>query len=197
VSRRRQTPADEEHYLIRSLAAVGTAGRSIRRHSHAWHQLIYASRGVMTVWTERGSWIAPPDWAIWAPAGAAHAIRFTGTTDIRTLYLRPELRALPERCGVVRVSALLRELTLRTVELGMLDRREPIHTAMAELIIHELCASDTPPLELPMPEDPQLRQLAESPRTPGTRAPARSWPLSAPRSIPLRRDTSSTERRRL
>src|SRR5436309_3190236 len=32
----------------------------IPRHLHPEHQLIYASRGVMSVWTGNGTWIVPP-----------------------------------------------------------------------------------------------------------------------------------------
>ena len=45
--------------------------------------------GVLSVWTAPGSWVAPPHWAVWAPAGVAHAMRFTGASFIRTLYVRP------------------------------------------------------------------------------------------------------------
>ena len=63
--------------------------------------------GVMTVWTEVGTWVAPPQWAVWAPAGVAHAIRFTGASSLRTLYLRPGFGQMGEASAVVAVSALL------------------------------------------------------------------------------------------
>ena len=56
-------------------------------HAHSWGQLIYAATGVVTVWTEHGMWVVPPHWAIWAPAGVAHGLRFTGLASLRTLYL--------------------------------------------------------------------------------------------------------------
>ena len=50
-------------------------GSVIPPHAHHWPQLIYAARGVLTVWTEVGSWIVPPNAAVWAPAGIRHGIR--------------------------------------------------------------------------------------------------------------------------
>ncbi len=161
MSRKRHTAADEPYFLIRSLAARVAGGRSIERHAHPWHQLIYASAGIMTVWTERGTWVAPAQWAIWAPAGIEHSIRFTGDSLLRTLYLRSDDGGLPIECSVIGVSPLLRELILRTVEIGMLDRRVRIHASMAALIADELCREDAPPLDLPLPASGPLRRIAE------------------------------------
>ena len=53
--------ADEPFLVVRTPAsdlsrrATGSTGTR-----HDWHQLIYASAGVLDVWTERGSWIVPP-----------------------------------------------------------------------------------------------------------------------------------------
>ena len=86
MSRIRHTTADEPHFLVRALAAEYRDGVALAPHAHAWGQLIYSITGVMTVWTEQGTWVAPPQWAVWAPAGVAHAIRFTGAASLRTLY---------------------------------------------------------------------------------------------------------------
>jgi hypothetical protein len=34
-----------------------------------WHQWIYATRGVTTVFTEDGAWVVPPPRAVWIPGG--------------------------------------------------------------------------------------------------------------------------------
>lgn len=157
----RQTPADEPHYLVRVSQSDLPNGFQLDRHAHDWPQLIYASAGVMTVWTEQGSWVAPPSWAVWVPGGVAHAIRFTGQSAMRSLYIRPGLGdGLPAACTVVGVSPLLRELVLRTVELGRLDRRRPADRAMADLVMAELVRHPAAPFDLPMPSDPAARAAA-------------------------------------
>ena len=158
----RHTPRDEIYFLIRTLSADFNDSQTLSTHSHPWGQLIYAASGVMTVWTEQGSWVAPPHWAVWAPAGVAHAMRFTGRTSVRTLYLRPELAAgLSPRSAVITVSGLLRELVLRAVDIGFLDERVEAHAAMARLIVHEIHAHPAAPtLDLPMPQSTLLRQVA-------------------------------------
>ena len=138
MSPKRRTRADEPFLLVRSLASDHRAGDSIERHAHDWHQLIYASAGVLTVWTEAGSWVAPTHWAIWVPAGTRHGIRFAAGSAFRTLYVRPEWRSdLPDRCSAITVSPLLRELILKAVRTGMLDSRDPSEAALALLIAHE------------------------------------------------------------
>lgn len=162
MSRIRRTPADEPHFLVRSIGAEIRGAAATSRHAHDWGQLIYCSARVMTVWTERGSWVAPPNWAIWAPAGVSHDIRFAGPAALRTLYLRGDLAAdLPQDCAVIAVSSLLRELVLRTVDLGMLDERVGSHVAMANLIVGEARTEDRPPLELPAPASLAAKRAAD------------------------------------
>src|SRR4051812_34958916 len=161
MARKRHTPADEPFMIVRTLASDHPAGARTGRHAHDWHQLIYASSGVITVWTERGSWITPPQRAIWVPAGVAHDIRFAAPSALRTLYFRPEWSGgLPGHCTVVTISPLLRELILRASHDGMLDRREDVDVALATLILDEFRQSGAPPFDLPTPDSEKLRRVA-------------------------------------
>jgi len=157
MSQKRRTRADESFFVIRTLAYSVEAGHLIERHRHDWHQLIYASTGLLHVWTGRGAWIVPPHWAIWVPAGTVHSIRFAAPSDLRTLYLRPGWsEAMPEACVVIGVSPLLRELILRATRDGMLDRRDPAEAALATLILDEFRQAGAPPFDLPRPVSPAL-----------------------------------------
>lgn len=158
----RHTPADEPYFMIRSAGGAIPSGHNIRSHSHPWRQLIYATAGVMTVSTREGSWVVPPHWALWAPAQAQHSIVFSGSALLRTLYLSPaEWAELPPVCTVVTVSPLLREMIARAVEIGMLDRRDAVHRALALLIVDAFRTQPTPALDLPMPQSRDLRAIAE------------------------------------
>jgi AraC-like DNA-binding protein len=161
MSKKRHTPADEPHFLVRTLAADFADGDVIGPHAHSWDQLIYAVTGVVSVWTEHGQWVVPPHWAIWAPAGIEHGLRFTGTASLRTLYLRPGITSLAPRSTVVTVSPLLRELILRAVGERMLDARDHVHRALVDLIVHECLPCAAPPLDLPLPRSGRLRAIAE------------------------------------
>jgi AraC-like DNA-binding protein len=161
MSRKRHTASDEPYFTVRTAANTFASGASLAAHSHAWGQLIYATSGVLSVWTSQGSWVAPPHWAVWAPAGVPHSMRFTGPTSLRTLYLRPGLPHLPKQSTVIPVSPLLRELILRSVDLRMLDRRSAVHRALTSLVLSELRQHPVASLDLPLPTSGPLRQVAD------------------------------------
>jgi AraC-like DNA-binding protein len=160
MSQKRRTRADEPYFLVRSLAQTLPAGHRIERHRHDWHQLIYASAGLLHVWTGRGSWIAPPHWAIFVPAGIVHSIRFAAPSDLRTLYLRPGWADVAGDCAVIGISPLLRELILRATRERMLDSRDPAEAALAILILDEFRQAGAPPFDLPQPVSPALVRAA-------------------------------------
>jgi AraC-like DNA-binding protein len=162
MSVKRHSAADEPFFAVRTMRMVMRDGHEIEPHAHDWHQLIYASAGIMTVGADKGLWVVPPQSAIWAPASVRHSIRFTGPSSFATLYLRPgDWRDLPGESGVVAVSPLLRELILRACDIGTLDRREPVEQALAVLIVDAFRSRAVPALGLAMPSSAALRAVAE------------------------------------
>jgi AraC-like DNA-binding protein len=152
MSQKRRSVADEAYWVVRTSAADLKAARVLANHTHEWHQLIYVSAGLMSVVTEAGSWVAPATWAVWVPAGVRHGIRFVIDSAFRSAYFRPDWTDnYPTGCTVVSVSALLRELILRTIKIGKLDRRHPLETAIAALMVNELQVSGARSLSLKQP----------------------------------------------
>lgn len=155
-------PDIEDSLDIRSHAIGTSAAFTIPKHSHDWHQLIYASSGVMTVNTATGSWVVPSRRAVWVPAGIEHEVEMSASVSMRTLYLRAGLSAvLPNDCCVVNVSPLFRELILRAIEIGMLNRNIPLHKHLIDVILDQFHALPTVPLKLPMPVDTRALRVAE------------------------------------
>lgn len=152
--------ADEPFFRVRSVAGSFEHGAVVSPHTHTWNQLIYATQGVVTVRTDHGTWVVPPNLAVWVPADQRHALEFTGRTVLRTLYVRADLPPAVERSVVIGVSPLLRELIVRAVSLGMLDERVAAHAAIAQLILLELHQHPAAPLDLPEPRGDTLRRVA-------------------------------------
>jgi AraC-like DNA-binding protein len=149
-------------------------GHHIGLHCHAWHQLVYARGGVMTVSTPQGAWVVPPQRAVWLPARTAHEIRCATPVSMRTLYVAPSApAALPSACCVVHVSPLLRELVVASAEApGPQRRRE----RLAALILHELAGASAAPLHLPEASDPRVRRITEALRAePGDPRTLAAW----------------------
>jgi len=96
-----------------SVSADLAHGHVIPEHSHPEDQLLFASRGVMTLRTKQGVWVVPPLRAVWIPADTPHSVAMSGPVSMRTLYFLPKLcRRLPGKCFVMNASTLLRELIL-------------------------------------------------------------------------------------
>src|SRR5271168_2554866 len=151
----------EDGIVVRSFAARHFNGHVIPPHTHDWHQLIYASEGVMWVHTAQGDWVVPPNRAVWVPAGVEHGIEMTGSVFVQTLYLSTGLAGkLPKRCCAVNVSALLRELIRHIVTLGMLHKRDPVRARLIGVLLDQLSVLPTIPLQLPWPSDERAQRAA-------------------------------------
>jgi len=166
VSKKRQTAAFDR--LPRSSAQILTltrnypAGHVIPLHFHRRDQLVFASRGVMTVTASHGAWVVPVHRAVWIPEGTPHTIAMSGNVAMRTLYFKSRLtESLPRDCCVVNVPALLRELILHACDHSSLGRRVAWQSHLIDVILDQLRVIRMAPLQLPMPEDPRALRVAE------------------------------------
>jgi AraC-like DNA-binding protein len=153
---------DSVNYQVRTAdVAEYPDGYVIKTHSHPWHQLVYASQGVMTVRTPEGAWVVPIHRGVWVPAGTRHSIEMSGPVSLRTLYLVPRLsRALPGEPRVVGVSPLLRELILRMVELNSLNVRNAEHAHLVAVLLDHLHVMKSDAVHLPLPRDARAKRIA-------------------------------------
>jgi AraC-like DNA-binding protein len=153
---------DPYKYQVRSGTVPEYAdGHVIKTHSHPWHQLVYASQGVMTVRTPEDAWVVPIHRGVWVPAGTRHSIEMSGPVSLRTLYLVPRLsRALPDKCRVIGMSPLLRELVLRIVELDSLSVRIPAHAHLVSVLLDHLHVMQSDAVHLPLPRDARAKRIA-------------------------------------
>src|SRR5258706_4459750 len=77
---------------IASVSADLEHGHMIAEHSHPEDQLLFASKGVMTVRTKQGVWVVPPQRAVWIPADTPHSVSLSGRVAMETVGLLPGLR---------------------------------------------------------------------------------------------------------
>ncbi len=138
-------------------------GNIIPRHSHDSAQLIYAATGVMTVRTDAGSWVVPPQRAVWVPAFEAHSIKMSGRVEMRTVYIeRAKAGPLPADCGVVHVSDLLRELVLRIVAFPSTWSASSPEARVVRVFFDEMRAAPQVPLHLPTARDERLCRITQA-----------------------------------
>ncbi len=161
VPRRRLTVAQESFLVARALGTTYSSGYVIHPHTHAAHQLLFASSGAMTVTGDRTSWMIPPGRAVLIPAGTPHSIRMWGDVAMRSLYFPIEAPAPvfdADACRVISVSPLLRELIVRVADMAALDSRVAVEARLMSVLMDEIEAARIEPLLLPLPSD--VRALA-------------------------------------
>ncbi len=151
--------------LLGELASVSADlghGHVIPEHSHPEDQLLFASSGVMTLTTKQGVWVVPPLRAVWIPADTPHSVAMSGPVSMRTLYFLPRLcRTRRVKCFVMNVSALLRELILHACTFKRLSKKAMAERWIIELIVDQLKAVDSIPLQLPHPTDARAMRVVK------------------------------------
>jgi AraC-like DNA-binding protein len=137
------------------------AGTGIDAHVHDDHQIGYASRGVLSVTTDVGVWVAPATRAIWIPAGTAHEHRAYGPTILHTIGLPVSVNPLRTQTPtVVAVSPLLRELIITYADPATAPG-SPAGRRLRAVLLDQLHASPEQPLHIPAPRDARLAELAD------------------------------------
>jgi AraC-like DNA-binding protein len=128
-----------------------------RWHSHKRGQLVYAASGAMLVRTRQGTWVIPPQRAVWVPAGVQHETQTLGIVAMRTLYIKTTVaRRLSRQCRAINVSPLLRELIVRAATFPILYSERSAEARIMRMILDEIHESSMVPLHLAVPTHPRL-----------------------------------------
>ncbi len=156
--------------LLVAMENMWPTGTSTGWHSHPRGQLLYAIKGVMIVQSEAGTWVVPPNRALWMVSGLLHNVTMSGDVEMRTAYIDSDMVGnLPDQTCVINVSPLLRELLVEAVRIPLNRELSPRDERLVGLLIDEVRGSDTIPLHLPLPGDERLmavcRTLIENPST--------------------------------
>src|SRR5258706_14507954 len=151
MSRSRQPEGPQ----ARTMSVAWAAAYTWRDRESDWGQLLFASRGMLTVHTETGLWVVPVHQAVWVPFGVRHSVEVAGGVAMRSLYLHPSVHGLPGTCRVVEISPLLREILRRAMRLTTLDRRFAAGRHIVDLLLHGLTVRPPTPLDLPRPRHPR------------------------------------------
>jgi len=143
------------------------AGYYAPTHSHDLGQLLFISEGLIQVSTENsGHWVVPPQRAVWIPAFIEHDARNVHAVKMRNVYISSEASAgLPDRCRVVTVTPLLRELILALAELPTLYNEVGAEGRLVSVFLDQLKTTPETPLYLPHPNSQSLQKIATALRT--------------------------------
>jgi AraC-like DNA-binding protein len=132
-------------------------------HYHDVQQLVYPSSGVLAISAAAGTWVVPPQRAVWIPAGVPHAHQAHGPVQMRTLAFSPAAAAdppLPPAPAVLEVSPLLREIIVALTSASAAPYTARQRTAMEQVALDQLRRVGQLPVRLPALADDRLRAVA-------------------------------------
>jgi len=137
------------------------AGSWTTRHSHDWVQFSYAISGVLGVYTDDGSYFAPPQWGVWIPAGAEHEVVTSGQAEMRSLYIRRDACLwAPPQCRVLEVTPLARELIKQFCLLpAEYKEGDSVEGRLVAVLLDQLRTLPEVGFSLPLPRHPGLLAL--------------------------------------
>lgn len=146
---------------IAAFGAFFAQGHDTGEHRHDRAQFVHAERGLLQVWTEEGQWSVPSGMGVWVPAGVPHRVRAISDADFVSLYIRAARPGepaipIPDRCGVVTVSVLLKHMIVHLKGLPAGARSDRLAAVIADELI-ELAPAD---LHLPIPSDARAASVA-------------------------------------
>jgi len=148
--------------VVRSIDC--NSGDYVPLHSHAWGQLLFLTEGLVeTRAKDSGTWIVPPQRALWLPPYVEHEIKVIHSVKMRNVYIAPTTgQHLPTSCQVMNVSPLLRELIISLVDLPPLYDEEGADGRLVDVFFDQLHLSKEAPLHLPMPSSKALLIIAKT-----------------------------------
>ncbi len=162
-----------EHDTVpRAVVAIGNeypVGYTGKPHSHRRAQLLYGATGLMTVSTRHGTWVVPPERAVWLPSGEVHDVRtIQGPVSTRSAYIWPDaIEGLPQQCQVLGMTPLMRSLLQEAVDVPLHYDEHGRDGLVMDLLLQEVPRLPVLPLSLPFPQERRLarrcKRLLEQP----------------------------------
>jgi AraC-like DNA-binding protein len=158
--------SDDEIFRTQNPVAFLTeekdAGTKSDLHHHTWHQLIYASKGVMFVETSSGQWIVPTNRGVWVPSMMTHAVEAKTFVKSHSLYIKPDYPCnLPTKCTVIHITPLTKELMIKASSFPQNYVWEGQAGKLIQVLINELVVLPAEPLHLPFPNHPKLKEFVQ------------------------------------
>ena len=132
----------------------------VSAHSHSWGQLLYAHEGVLNIITSKGHYIIPPYRAVWVPPEETHEVSSLCGAEVSSVYIAiDEARSLDDKCYVLEVSPLLRELIAEALRQPNDYDWSGKTGRLFRTLRDQIASANEVPLNLPLPQDPRLLKI--------------------------------------
>ncbi|GGF54115.1 AraC family transcriptional regulator [Azorhizobium oxalatiphilum] len=155
-------PVPDRPRRVVAFKAENSRGTGKTPHSHRRGQLLSVLSGSIAVSSGEGTYVVPPERALWIPPDVRHDTRHLSMTQLRTVYVeRNAALAMPGRMAVVQVSPLLRCLIDAVTDLPPDYDESAADGRLVSVLLDQIAASPVTPLHLPLPASPALRGVAD------------------------------------
>lgn len=146
-------------YRVHTSLISTPSGQAWESHWHQhFHEVLWGSRGVLTVETARGVFMVPPGFGLLLPAGEEHAVLAGPRAEFRCTYFHTQLGAAPvEGASAITMPTVLQELLLH---FGRDDVDLPLRRDTESVAFRMLRPTDLRVVGIVLPQDDRLRTVA-------------------------------------
>lgn len=129
-------------------------------HTHPWHQLLYATSGVMVANLPGKRLFVPPGTAVWLPVGCEHSTYTEFGAELKSLYIEAGFEGVScDEPLVLEVPPLMRELLLTAAGFDAEYPAKGYEQALIDLMLQTLSRLTVCEHTLPWPMDARLAEL--------------------------------------
>ncbi len=154
--------------LVIGLSSEHTYREITPAHHHSRAQFLYASTGIIQVFTPNHVWLIPPMCALWIPAYVEHSVISLSRVKMNTALVEAQAASvLGQQCFIIRVSKLLHELLIRLNAIEHIPTSELLSSdelshAIQILIFDEIQKANSLPIQIPWPQDKRLMSICQA-----------------------------------
>ncbi len=148
---------------IISVSSEFKAMTKIVSHSHPWSQLSYSCNGVMHIETDDGTFVIPPEQALWIPSNIMHLHFYKQRSSNRSIYIDPVWsKELGDNVRMLTVDPLLKSLILAVSKWPDNYQETEQTERLTQVLIDRLAVAESDPLFMPTINDKRLFPIIES-----------------------------------
>jgi len=141
---------------------------SFPAHKHRWHQLLYASSGVLIVDVIGERLFIPPENAVWLPCGCQHSVSTEYGAELKSLYIDDRYQQLPtDKSLVLKISPIIKALIIEVstfdVEYSIFGYEEDVVSLMLSTLPRLQHVTDHLPWPISLELLKMCNQLYERP----------------------------------
>ncbi|WP_277656592.1 AraC family transcriptional regulator [Seleniivibrio woodruffii] len=130
-------------------------------HSHPEGELVLNLKGNINCTVNNTLWVIPQHCAFFIPGNKPHQVKTAAHTDYCLAFVNPIIDGLPEKCGFLTLSPLLREMILHmaTMPENYYENDHDLH--FANVMINTLIKMPVASYSMSIPYSPKLKEIAD------------------------------------